>query len=439
MKKKCVIFTGFILLIIGVFFAFRIYYYYKYIPNALKTKKEYYDSLKIDETITIKTATIEDYFEVNNIKIKNDFKDFQLTNKFLNDEYASGYKKENDNVFITLGKDRINIIETLTNSKEDKWVKKLLKEQNITNDLDLLLYTINNKNNKPNILNTKHEMQFYNLIYNISLELLPIAEKITLIEGDLTGLIIKPKNIEAITTYLFDGTNKYGITFWNTNYFTNDYIKELINTIIIEKNSKIKINEKEMKITHEDYDTLVNIFNNLNYEETICEKGYKYMVEIKDKKYIFNRTYNKIIYDNKCSKIEGENLLKLEKILDFVYSDNEMNNIENVKMKIKEGTLTNKSATIIIIDNNQKTYQYGEYYRLDIKENGIWKEMTQLGANYYNDIAYIVDKNNQLELTHNWKEVYGELPLGEYRIVKDTCVNNGCTELKYFSVEFTID
>ena len=39
----------------------------------------------------------------------------------------------------------------------------------------------------------------------------------------------------------------------------------------------------------------------------------------------------------------------------------------------------------------------------------------------------------------NWKELYGPLDKGYYRIVKDVCVGEFCESHKYFSVEFKID
>ena len=53
-------------------------------------------------------------------------------------------------------------------------------------------------------------------------------------------------------------------------------------------------------------------------------------------------------------------------------------------------------------------------------------------------IAYSVDKNNKLELKQDWSYIYGELDEGEYRIVKDVCVNVGCADKKEFSTEFVI-
>jgi len=113
-------------------------------------------------------------------------------------------------------------------------------------------------------------------------------------------------------------------------------------------------------------------------------------------------------------------------------------NIENIKMEIKEGTLTNKGATIIITDTSGKENVYGEEYKLEKKENEIWKELEVIvEGNYaWNLIGYSVGEDNKLELEINWEWLYGSLPKGEYRIVKYIQEKN---QKYYFTVEFKIE
>ena len=42
----------------------------------------------------------------------------------------------------------------------------------------------------------------------------------------------------------------------------------------------------------------------------------------------------------------------------------------DVIMTIKEGTLTNKSATLILTNNSDKNFQYGNPYEIEIKKDG---------------------------------------------------------------------
>ena len=123
--------------------------------------------------------------------------------------------------------------------------------------------------------------------------------------------------------------------------------------------------------------------------------------------------------------------------IDNVYEiENEykVENIDGITMTIKEGTLTNKSATIIITDTTNNENIYGSYYRIDKYEFDKWNEFDIIYEDNYAwiSIGYLVDKDNKLEMDMNWLELYGELDKGTYRIVIE--VNN-----KYFSVEFQID
>ena len=47
----------------------------------------------------------------------------------------------------------------------------------------------------------------------------------------------------------------------------------------------------------------------------------------------------------------------------------------DVIMTIKEGTLTNKSATLILTNNSDKNFQYGTPYEIEIKKDGEWHKI----------------------------------------------------------------
>lgn len=114
------------------------------------------------------------------------------------------------------------------------------------------------------------------------------------------------------------------------------------------------------------------------------------------------------------------------------------NNVEKVKMSIKEGTLTQSSASIIILDNNDTPYAYDEWFRIDRKVNNKWEEVNRINNNYIvRDIAYDIRKNKKLETTVKWGDLYGELKKGEYRLVKKVYDNDG-NDI-YISTEFIIE
>ena len=103
-------------------------------------------------------------------------------------------------------------------------------------------------------------------------------------------------------------------------------------------------------------------------------------------------------------------------------------------MKLKDNTLTKSGATIIITDDNEIKYTYEEYYKLEKRIDHIWYELKPRGDTVFNEMGYLVDDNNELEMDIDWSKTYGNLTSGKYRIVKK--IYDG--EYKYFSVEFDL-
>lgn len=449
MKKKYVI-----LIVVGLFLVIGGYFGYKgfnlyvnvYSIEKSSDMKEYFKGLKIEDTITVKINNQSDYekLSIKGLSIKNENNNFILSSELTNTEDVKGFELKDDNsTKILMSKTLFDFYEAI--GKDEKWIHKIMEEKNINNYLDLLLYAIKNKDNKPTIFSSIKEMKFYNYVYYLYIQTCSLKlEGIKLIDGDLKGYIVETKDMPIREINLIDGSNKYIISLWNKEYFTYEYIKELLSTVDIddsnnEEFTKITINSKEMDIKVDDYNKLSRIFNSLNYNLINCDTTPMYTVIIENRTFEFDRHFKKVKYDNKCANIEGEYLTKSIEILNFIYSNNEMNNIENVKMEIKDGTLTKTGMTIIITDTNKEHYQYGVGFRIDVKENGIWKKAKQIGEAFFTTQALSVNKDNQLELHQGWEHIYGELEKGEYRLVKSVCANDGCYESKYFSVEFTIE
>ncbi len=111
---------------------------------------------------------------------------------------------------------------------------------------------------------------------------------------------------------------------------------------------------------------------------------------------------------------------------------------KNVTMKIKEGTLTNESATVIIEDLSGKNNTYGEEFRLYKKIGNDWIYLYPKVDNLmWNLIGYGVNENNILELKTSWHCYWGKLSPGEYKLVKDAVPEDENANYT-FSVDFTI-
>ena len=108
----------------------------------------------------------------------------------------------------------------------------------------------------------------------------------------------------------------------------------------------------------------------------------------------------------------------------------EIAQIKNVSMDIYDISLT--GATLIITDTNKNPYTYGEWYKIEKEDSGKWYDVKPIINNYvFNDIAYLVNDNNEVKFIIDWEWLYGKLSVGNYRILKQ--VNN-----QYIAVEFSI-
>ena len=92
-----------------------------------------------------------------------------------------------------------------------------------------------------------------------------------------------------------------------------------------------------------------------------------------------------------------------------------------------------------------KAYRgYGEDFYIEKYINGTWKEVKTIGENYgFNSIAYYVDKEGIIEMKQDWTHIYGELPKGIYRLVKEVFFESDTPitekDKYYIWLEFEID
>ena len=121
------------------------------------------------------------------------------------------------------------------------------------------------------------------------------------------------------------------------------------------------------------------------------------------------------------------------------YKTEEEKNIEyklsKIFMFIPSRTVTNTGATVSITDKNDVPYTYGEWYRIDKKENGRWRELEPIQEIDFSDIGWEVGEDGKIEKEFNWSNLYGELESGNYRLIKRV-YDNG---YYYLDAEFSID
>lgn len=111
----------------------------------------------------------------------------------------------------------------------------------------------------------------------------------------------------------------------------------------------------------------------------------------------------------------------------------------DVALTIKDGTLTNTGATLILKNNSSKYYHYGNPYVIEIKKDGEWHHIdVELS---FTLLAFGLKPGESKEIELNWEHGYGKLSSGTYRIIKgiDYEYEEGKYEDFNVAVEFTIE
>ena len=114
-----------------------------------------------------------------------------------------------------------------------------------------------------------------------------------------------------------------------------------------------------------------------------------------------------------------------------------LNLAENITMKIKEGSLTNTGATVIITDlsGDENVDLINRKFKIDYKKNDKWY---RLESKIKNEVTVMTTDNamengdNTYTQEINWEKYYGKLDKGHYRIVKEVKTN------LYIAVEFDL-
>ena len=97
---------------------------------------------------------------------------------------------------------------------------------------------------------------------------------------------------------------------------------------------------------------------------------------------------------------------------DYVATD-----VKNVEIRIEN--ISSAGATVTIKDTNPEPYVYGEWYEVDRKVDGKWYVVEPVIEAYgFHDMGYLVDENCEVKFDIDWTWLYGELPAGTYRILK---------------------
>ena len=112
---------------------------------------------------------------------------------------------------------------------------------------------------------------------------------------------------------------------------------------------------------------------------------------------------------------------------------------KGVSLTVKENTLTETGATLILKNDSDVDVEYGNPYEMEIKKDGEWHKIN-VELNFTLP-AFILKSKETKELELNWENGYGKLASGDYRIIKSIDVekSDGTFDTFYVSAEFTIE
>lgn len=115
----------------------------------------------------------------------------------------------------------------------------------------------------------------------------------------------------------------------------------------------------------------------------------------------------------------------------------EKRSIDKVSMVIKDGTLTKEGAAVVITDKNDYPFSYGEDFNIQKLKDGKWEDLKSIGNSYINDIAHVIKEDRTTSIPLNWKDRYGELETGHYKLNLEVTQNDSSKAT--VSTEFDIE
>ena len=147
-----------------------------------------------------------------------------------------------------------------------------------------------------------------------------------------------------------------------------------------------------------------------------------------------------------CLILSGCASAKYKEMDDNIKYDPKPEFIDVVSMSVKEGSLTDTGMTVVLRNDSNVEFTYGEDLRIEKKENGEWKELAPAPDFGWHLIAYTLEpkseKKSVAEQQINWEVGYGKLAPGEYRLIKQVFTSKELpvneSDMYAIAVEFVI-
>lgn len=105
-----------------------------------------------------------------------------------------------------------------------------------------------------------------------------------------------------------------------------------------------------------------------------------------------------------------------------------------------EGTVTSRGMVIDIVNNGYTQAAFGDYYSIEKRSSDKWKRLNYTTTEIpdWNDMAYVVESGDTMQLSFYWADLYGELDHGDYRLVKLYIDDSDTSEIQYLYCYFSL-
>ena len=259
MKKKLwiIIVAILLLVLVGGYLGYKIYYVNYYDLSHIQNFEKIRENFVINEkklTVTTTTLAEGEYFTYKNMKMKNIFDGYQ--SMYNSDEFE--FPHSADSIWYVLKDNNLNkqiaavglardestyqqyksgaVVFGDSRVGEIKELSKFFEKNEITNDIELLKFFDKTKNDKNSIFDSVENMKTFYSLHLLNAITYENIEDIILIDGNYEGYIMKYNmgGVTMIECNILKDEKRYGITFNNSTYFTDEMIKDLLNTLVIE-------------------------------------------------------------------------------------------------------------------------------------------------------------------------------------------------------------
>ena len=116
-----------------------------------------------------------------------------------------------------------------------------------------------------------------------------------------------------------------------------------------------------------------------------------------------------------------------------------INNLEGVTSTVNEKSVQQSGLIVIIHNNTKDDFVYDSFYCVEKSEFGRWYQVPEITKNpSFNLIGYTLKANSSVEVEVDWGWLYGDLEVGNYRILKRLGDKSDYDKAHYLSAEFEI-